>query len=129
MNAVSGDDFEERPVDIRTFVTGDDYLNMGDTPLSDYQYELIEASSQIYKLPTLQSLYGEEEGLKRFKRTCVEVIAQLGKGSGKDFLSTIACSYIVYLLLCLRDPAKYYNKPAGDSTQVRLKRLSPSSSP
>jgi len=118
MNAVGGDDFEERPVDIRTFVTSPEYLNMAKSPLSDYQYALVEASSQIYFLHTLQSLYGEEEGLKRWKATVREVIAQLGKGSGKDFLSTIACAYIVYLLLCLRDPAEYYNKPAGDSIDI-----------
>ena len=118
MNAVGGDDFEERPVDIRTFVTSPDYLNMAKTPLSEYQYQLVESSSQIYFLSTLQSLYGMEDGLRRWKNTVREVIAQLGKGSGKDFLSTIACSYIVYLLLCLRDPAEYYNKPAGDSIDI-----------
>lgn len=118
MNAVGGDDFEERPVDIRTFVTSPDYLNMGKTPLSDYQYQLVEASSQIYYEPTLISLYGEEEGRKKWKNTCNEVIAQLGKGSGKDFLSTIACAYIVYLLLCLRDPQEYYSKPPGDNIDI-----------
>ena len=118
MNAVGGDDFEERPVDIRTFVVSEKYLNMAKTPLSEYQYQLIEASSQIYLEHTLISLYGEEEGKKRWRNTVREVIAQLGKGSGKDFLSTIACAYIVYLLLCLRDPAEYYNKPAGDSIDI-----------
>jgi hypothetical protein len=118
MNAVGGDDFEERPVDIRTFVTSPKYLNMAKTPLSEYQYQLVEASSQIYFLPTLISLYGEEDGKRRWKNTVREVIAQLGKGSGKDFLSTIACAYIVYLLLCLRDPAEYYDKPAGDSIDI-----------
>lgn len=118
MNAVGGDDFEERPVDIRTFVTNEKYLNMGRTPLSEYQYQLIEASSQIYYEHTLISLYGEEEGKRRWKNTCNEVIAQLGKGSGKDFLSTIACTYIVYLLLCLRDPQEYYSKPSGDNIDI-----------
>lgn len=118
MNAVGGDDFEERPVDIRRFVTDERYLDMGDTPLSEYQYQLIEASSQIYFEHTLVSLYGEVEGKRRWKNTVREVIAQLGKGSGKDFLSTIACAYIVYLLLCLRDPAKYYDKPRNDSIDI-----------
>ena len=67
MNAVGGDDFEERPVDIRTFVTHPDYLNMSDSPLSDYQYELVEASSQIYFEHTLQSLYGDVEGTRRWR--------------------------------------------------------------
>lgn len=35
-----------------------------------------------------------------------------------DYSSTIACSYIVYLLLCLKDPARYYGKPPGDSIDI-----------
>lgn len=35
-----------------------------------------------------------------------------------DFVSTIACSYIVYLLLCLKDPARYYGKPPGDNIDI-----------
>jgi transcriptional antiterminator Rof (Rho-off) len=50
------------------------------------------------------------EGEKRWKQTCNEVIFQLGKGSGKDYTSTIACAYVVYLLLCLKDPARYYGQ-------------------
>ena len=118
-NDLSGTDFEEIPVGIEEFVTSDEYLNMGETPLSEHQYELIRASSQIYHESTLISLYGEEEGRKRYKReTKNEVVAALGKGSGKDFVSTIACSYIVYLLLCLKDPARYYGKPAGDNIDI-----------
>lgn len=118
-NDVSGTDFEEVPVDIETFVTSPDYLNMGDTPLSEYQYQLIRASSQIYTKATLIALHGEIEGVRKYNaETMNEVIAALGKGSGKDFVSTIACSYIVYLLLCLKDPAKYYGKPAGDNIDI-----------
>ena len=79
---------------------------------------MIKASTQIYKHETLVKLYGEEEGEKRWKQTCNEVIFQLGKGSGKDYTSTIACAYIVYLLLCLKDPARYYGKPPGDAIDI-----------
>lgn len=118
LNMLDGEDFEERPVAIEEFVTSEDYLNLPDTPLSEHQYTLIKASSQIYKKSTLINLYGEEEGNKRWKQTMNEVIFQLGKGSGKDFTSTIACAYIVYLLLCLKDPAKYYGKPPGDTIDI-----------
>ena len=53
-----------------------------------------------------------------YKQTCNEVVAQLGKGSGKDYCSTISVAYIVHLLLCLKDPATYYNKPPGDSIDI-----------
>ena len=113
---LDGEEFEERPVDLRTFVTSPEYLGL--PPLSDLQYTLIEKSSQIYKEATLKKLFGEEEGERRFKQTCNEVIAQLGKGSGKDYSSTISTAYIVYLLLCLKDPATYYGKPPGDSIDI-----------
>jgi hypothetical protein len=116
IDILDGEEFEEKPVDLREFVTSPKYLGL--PPLSELQYELIEKSSQIYKESTLIKLYGEEEGKKRFKQTCNEVIAQLGKGSGKDYSSTISVAYMVYLLLCLKDPAAYYGKPPGDSIDI-----------
>lgn len=116
LNLLDGEDFEERPVAIEEFVQSEDYLGL--PALSEYQYQLIKASTQIYKKSTLINLYGETEGEKRWKQTCNEVIFQLGKGSGKDYTSTIACAYIVYLLLCLKDPAKYYGKPPGDTIDI-----------
>ncbi len=116
IDILDGEEFEERPVDLRTFVTSPDYLGL--PPLSEHQYTLIEKSSTIYKESTLIKLFGEEEGRRMFKQTCNEVIAQLGKGSGKDYSSTISVSYIVYLLLCLKDPASYYGKPPGDSIDI-----------
>ena len=116
IDILDGEEFEERPVDLQTFVTSPDYLGL--PPLSEYQYTLIEKSSQIYKESTLIKLFGEEEGKRIFKQTANEVIAQLGKGSGKDYSSTIAVAYIVYLLLCLKDPASYYGKPPGDAIDI-----------
>jgi hypothetical protein len=113
---LDGEEFEERPVDLQTFVTSPDYLGL--PPLSENQYTLIARSSQIYKESTLIKLYGEQLGKQMFKQTCVEVIAQLGKGSGKDYSSTIAVAYIVYLLLCLKDPAAYYGKPPRDAIDI-----------
>ncbi len=116
IDILDGEEFDEKPVDLKTFVTSPDYLGL--PPLSELQYELIERSSQIYKESTLKKLFGEEDGSKRYKQTCNEVIAQLGKGSGKDYCSTISVAYIVYLLLCLKDPASYYGKPPGDSIDI-----------
>ena len=116
LDALDGESFEERPVSVEEFVTSKDFLGL--PPLSEYQYQMINASTQIYKKETLINLYGEESGNKRWKQTCNEVILQLGKGSGKDYSSTIACAYIVYLLLCLKDPATYYGKPPGDSIDI-----------
>ena len=109
--------FEEKPVDAKTFVESSDYL--GQPPLSPVQYDMVEAMSQIFKKEDLQDLYGDAEGSRYYdKYTKNEIILQLGKGSGKDFVSTVACAYIVYKLLCLKDPARYFGKPTGDAIDL-----------
>ena len=109
--------FQETPVNARTFVEGEKYL--GQPPLSNIQYDIVEAMSQIYRKEDLIDIMGEEEGTRYFdKYTKNEIILQLGKGSGKDFVSTVSCAYIVYKLLCLKDPAKYFGKPAGDAIDL-----------
>jgi hypothetical protein len=116
IDLLGGDEFEEKPVALEEFVVNEQYLGL--PPLSQYQYQAIRAMSQIYKEQTLLNLYGKEDGLKRWRQTCNEVILQLGKGSGKDYMSTIAVAYIVYLLLCLKDPQRYYGKPPGDAIDI-----------
>jgi hypothetical protein len=117
LEALQDDHFEETPVDARTFVEGEAYL--GQPPLSDIQYDIVEAMSQIYRKEDLVNIMGEEKGTQYYnKYTKNEIILQLGKGSGKDFTSTVACSYIVYKLLCLKDPAKYFGKPSGDAIDL-----------
>lgn len=118
VKGLSGDEFEEIPVDVFTFVTGEKYLGL--KGLSEHQYSLVKAMTQIYRKETLVALFGgdEKKAMERYKQTCKEVIMQLGKGSGKDFTSTVAVSYAVYLLLCLKDPATYYDKPKGDSIDI-----------
>ncbi len=117
LEALQADHFDETPVDARTFVEGEAYL--GQPPLSDIQYDIVEAMSQIYRKEDLINIMGEEKGTQYYnKYTKNEIILQLGKGSGKDFTSTVACSYIVYKLLCLKDPAKYFGKPSGDAIDL-----------
>jgi hypothetical protein len=115
--ALKNENFAEIPVDAKTFVEGESYL--GQPPLSQVQYDIVEAMSQIYKKEDLIDLMGAVEGEKYYKKyTKNEIILQLGKGSGKDFTSTVACSYIVYKLLCLKDPARYFGKPSGDAIDI-----------
>ena len=116
LDVLEGQDFDETPVDLETFCYDAKYLGL--LPLSDLQIVMLKAMTQVYKKETLIELYGEEKGLERSKQTYREVILQLGKGSGKDYTSTIACAYIVYQLLCLKDPAGYYGKPAGDAIDI-----------
>ena len=117
LEALTDNHFEETPVDAKTFVESPDYL--GQPGLSDIQYDIVQAMSQIYRKEDLIMLMGEEEGSQYYEKyTKNEIILQLGKGSGKDFTSTVACAYIVYKLLCLKDPAKYFGKPSGDAIDL-----------
>ena len=94
LEALQDNNFEEIPVDAKTFVESVDYL--GQPPLSDRQYDIVEAMSQIYKKEDLLNIMGDVEGARYYEKyTKNEIILQLGKGSGKDFTSTVACAYIV----------------------------------
>ena len=108
--------FVENPVDAKTFVESPDYL--GQPPLSEIQYTIVEAMSQIYRKDDVVDIMGDagEEYFKKYTKN--ELILQLGKGSGKDFVSTVACAYVVYKMLCLKDPAVYYGKPPGDAIDI-----------
>lgn len=116
LDVLEDDGFEEYPVDAKTFVEGEEYF--AQPPLSDEQYMLLEAMTQIYRKQTLIDLYGEEAGTLMWKKTVFEIIAMLGKGSGKNEVSTDAVGYIIYKLLCLKDPSKYYGKPPGDAIDI-----------
>ena len=116
-DALDDNPFEENPVDLDTFLHDENFLMQ--PPLSQIQRDLVEAMSQIYKEEDLIRFMGEEGGRKHYKKyTKAEVILQLGKGSGKDHTSTIGCAYLVYKLMCLKDPAKYFGKPPGDSIDI-----------
>lgn len=109
--------FEETPVDAKTFVEGHQYL--GQPPLSPIQYDIVESMAQIYKKEDVERFLGATEGARYYKKfTKGEIIMALGKGSGKDHTSTIGVAYVVYKLLCLKDPARYYGKPPGDAIDI-----------
>ena len=116
LDLLNEDVFEETPATIEEFVTQKDYLGL--PPLSDEQYDLIKASTQIYKQKTLEDLLPEDEAMKRWSQTFNEVVAIWGKGSGKDYCSEISCCYIVHLLLCLKNPQEYFGKPPGDYIDI-----------
>lgn len=106
------DELMETPVPVEVFVQDKKYLGL--PALSEIQLEIVRHSTQIFRLPTLVKLMGEEKGLEWYKKyTDNEVICMLGKGSGKDHCSRISIAYTAYLLHCLRDPLGYYGKANG----------------
>jgi intein/homing endonuclease len=86
LNALGDDDFEEKPVDIETFIHDPTFMNIEE--VSEYQLLMLKSMTQIYKKSTLVNLYGEEEGERRWKETYKEVILQLGKGCHAPYTPT-----------------------------------------
>jgi hypothetical protein len=106
-------ELKEEPVPLEEFYHGKHYLNFKE-PLGDKQAQLIKMMSQIYYPNTLIDLYGEAEAERIWREdTKMEIVAMLGKGSGKDFSSRIAFCYTTYKLHCLTDVLGYYNKAPG----------------
>ena len=71
--------FCETPVDVKTFVEGERYLNQ--PPLSKIQYDIVESMAQIYKREDVERFMGTKDGGRHFaKYTKGEIIMALGKG-------------------------------------------------
>lgn len=123
LNSIKSGDFDEVPVLPEEFVYGENFLDMTeggtrDLRLSDYQMTILRASTQIFRRDTLFDIYPPDVAERRWKDTKQEVLMALGKGSGKDLMATIVCAYMVYQLLCLKDPSRYYGKPAGNTIDI-----------
>lgn len=109
---LSESELVEEPVPIDVFMHDKHYL--GIKQASDLQKKIIEHSSQIFLPHTLIELYGEERGKQIWEEETVsEIIAQCGKGSGKDFSARCSFLYTIYKLHCMKDPLAYYGKAHG----------------
>jgi len=104
LDKYSGGDeiWEEIPVDIETFVCSDDYLGWKDSIYPGILNLLKEA------------LQRGEDGWLKYN----ECIIIAGQGCGKSQFSAIAVLYIVYLLLCMRNPQKFFNLAEGSRIQL-----------
>lgn len=118
LDAVQDDIFHEIPVPLETFLYSKKYLGLTIT-LSPLQVEIVQRGSQILNRNTLQDIYKQEVNyedlIKPYSR---ELILAVGKSSGKDLMSQLICCYIVYQLLCLKDPAGYFGKPKDDNIDI-----------
>lgn len=116
--ALDENELEEIPVDIDTFVSDPRFLGNLKFRLSPLQRECVLMETQIYRKETLETFLSERDAELRWRQTKNEVILKLGKGSGKDWMTAVAVCYVVYLLLCLKDPAAYYGNASGDQIAI-----------
>lgn len=112
------DIFAERPVTLDEFIQNESYL--GYPKLSDVQYEAIRYGERIffpetYKL--LEEAYGDYWSVNDDYYPNFLTI-MWGKGSGKDLCVRIIVLRIIYLLLCLKSPQKYFGLPNVDSIHL-----------
>jgi hypothetical protein len=118
LDAMQDDIFIEKPVKLETFLYDKKYLGL-DITLSPLQIEIVKRGSQILNRDTLEEIYKDdptyEDLIKPYSR---EIILAIGKSSGKDMMSQIICCYIVYQLLCLKNPAGYFGKPKDDNIDI-----------
>ena len=101
VNALWASDYEEIPVDIETFITDKRYL--GSSFTDD------EGKSLIYKFwrdELKNNIFNPE-------KPKWEVAFSGSIGSGKSSIADVCMAYILYKLLCLRDPAAYYKLAKG----------------
>jgi len=95
-------DWETQPVPLKEFA--EDHLNIN---LSPRQYQ------------DLVTFLGEDPiktfaGGSPYNMLCLLA----GKGSGKDFMASIVVNYLLYLLLCMRNPHTYLDWPIGESIDI-----------
>ncbi len=87
--------YEVEPVDILTFVTHPDYLGINLYGLSEPQKKVLEVADDF------------ENGINY-------IILWVGKGGGKDFITRIIFMRLVYKLLCMKYPHRYFGMPSSE---------------
>ena len=108
--------FSEVPVDLTTFVTDKRYLN--NPQLSEKQYDLVRHMEQIYLPQTYIDMERDFGEYWKPVRQVNYLIAQWGKGAGKDHAVRIGVARIAYLLLCLKSPQEYYGLAEQDDIHI-----------
>lgn len=86
--------FIHRPVNARQFVVGEEFLNCP------------EAWPEVQEI--MERLFAEATKGKLFS-AYTEFVFLAGIGSGKSFLVSCIFCYVVYWLLCLESPQKYFD--------------------
>jgi hypothetical protein len=87
--------YEVEPVDILTFVESKDYLGINLYGLSNPQRKVLEIADN-------------------FENLINYIILWVGKGGGKDFITRVIFMRLVYKLLCMRNPHKFFGIPSSE---------------
>lgn len=102
-NKNSDDIFKEKPVTFREFAASPEHMNF--PTLTERQLRVADfmLGNDIYKMFD--------------NKNCLAVL-KWSKGSGKDTIAVLIILYIVYFLLCLKNPQKYFGLHDTDSIDL-----------
>ncbi len=110
------DVFAEEPVSLDVFVQDKRFL--GNPPLSPIQYDFVRHFEQVFYQNTYKMMVEEFGPYWEPVRFVNFMVAQWGKGSGKDHTCRVSVARVAYLLMCLKSPQAYYGMPAQDEIQM-----------
>lgn len=110
VEVAASDIFEEEPVPLDVFIEDKKYLAL--PPLSAVQREFIEMGTTVYKPETFVQISWIID------RYVTELVAEWGKGSGKDHSCRVIAARAIYLLLCLKNPQQYFGMSPDSSIDI-----------
>jgi hypothetical protein len=101
------DTWEFEPVDIEEFLEGDQFLGKNIYPT------LFECVKEDLK----EIFYGNPRKILE-KRRYKEIMFKEAYGTGKSIRAALLSGYLCYLILCLRNPAKYFKLMPGSKITI-----------
>ena len=108
LNYLYAIDYEEIPVDIDTFIEHDDYLGI-----------TFDRGKGIYPYwrQVLRDVFSSDSPF-------MEIVFSGAIGLGKSTIAEVGIAYILYQLLCLRNPQRYYGLQDSSYITIALINLS-----
>lgn len=119
MRGITGDVEEDEgpwassPMDFDTFVTSPLHLSL--PPLFARQREFVRTILGDDPTLVFEDPFVADSTAKRAYQLAT---ALWGKGSGKDYVCSIVVCYLIYILLCLRDPQEYLELAPGEAIDI-----------
>ena len=85
-----------------------------------YEFSEVEFFKFLYKEDRINISYGEYEELRASGFTYTEIIFLIGRRGSKTVMTSVLTSYMLYLLLNLEDPHKFFNILHSDDIGIAL---------
>lgn len=114
------DVFEHEPVGLETFIKDKKFLG-ADWMLSPRQVELVQVGERVFKqalYPLMAKEFGGYWSEVEHLPMRNSIVAQWGKGGGKDSTVRVISARVAYLLICMKSPQEYFQMPPDDTISL-----------